>query len=207
MKKHKILLVMAMIVGIFPLSTAITFAHEGHSSEADQPINQIYETQGIDDINKIDCAKVTDKQFEELGDYAMGLIHPDDKDHEEMDDMMGGEGSESLTEMHISMGKTYLGCWNNQSSSNDSGMMDGRGMMSLSDYADGDMMRDEDGDNSEFWAIHIGVTLIGIIAFVTTVMVLNKTNGKTPIEILNKRLAKGEIDKKKYEQLKKELSK
>lgn len=74
-------------------------------------LQEIYASQGIAANAKIDCAKVTDTEFEKLGDAYMGLMVPNGSQHEAMDTMMGGEGSESLSQAHINMGRSYLGCW------------------------------------------------------------------------------------------------
>lgn len=53
---------------------------------------------------KTPCSKLTENQLEILGDYLMEQMHPGEA-HEAMDKMMGGEGSESLRQMHIAMAK------------------------------------------------------------------------------------------------------
>ncbi len=52
----------------------------------------------------VSCDKVTDEQLEEIGDYYMEQMHPGEA-HEIMDNMMGGEGSESLKQVHIKMAR------------------------------------------------------------------------------------------------------
>lgn len=53
---------------------------------------------------KTPCSKLTEVQLEIIGDYLMEQMHPGEA-HELMDRMMGGEGSESLRLVHISMAK------------------------------------------------------------------------------------------------------
>lgn len=74
---------------------------------------------------KTQCSQLTEEQLEIIGDYLMEQMHPGEA-HELMDNMMGGEGSESLRLMHIAMAKR-LYC-NDISSSVGYGMM-GYGMM------------------------------------------------------------------------------
>ena len=74
-------------------------------------LNDIRKSQGLDDSESIDCEKVTDAQFEALGEAFMGIMHPDPQEHQFMDRMMGGEGSDTLSAMHRIMGARYLGCY------------------------------------------------------------------------------------------------
>ncbi|MEK6835939.1 MAG: hypothetical protein AABX55_02855 [Nanoarchaeota archaeon] len=52
----------------------------------------------------VNCNELGDEQFELIGDYYMEQMHPGES-HELMDQMMGGEGSDSLKLMHINMAK------------------------------------------------------------------------------------------------------
>ncbi len=62
---------------------------------------------------KIPCNQLTDDQLEQLGDYYMEQMHPGEA-HVQMDEMMGGEGSESLKQMHIRMAESFY-CGNHDS--------------------------------------------------------------------------------------------
>ncbi len=55
---------------------------------------------------KTPCSDLTQDQLEGIGDYYMEQMHPGEA-HEQMDAMMGGEGSDSLRQMHISMGERF----------------------------------------------------------------------------------------------------
>ena len=85
-------------------------------SEINAVLQDIYKTQNIKSQGQIDCSQVTDAQFVKLGDAYMGVMLPNQSQHEAMDNMMGGEGSASLQQAHINMGRSYLGCWSNYNS-------------------------------------------------------------------------------------------
>ncbi len=57
----------------------------------------------------VSCSNLSNEQLEAIGDYYMEQMHPGEA-HEYMDKMMGGEGSESLKQVHINMAKrSYCG--------------------------------------------------------------------------------------------------
>ncbi len=72
-------------------------------------ITEVESSQNVTAADQLHCNKVTDNQFEKLGDAVMETLHPGSA-HEYMDKMMGGEGSESLKIIHIRLGQQYLGC-------------------------------------------------------------------------------------------------
>jgi len=98
---------------LFVFSIGIVYAQTDEFAEAKKLIDA-----------KTPCGKLTEKQFEIIGDYLMEQIHPGQA-HEAMDRMMGGEGSESLRLMHIAMAKRMY-C-NNISDAVNYGMMGGFG--------------------------------------------------------------------------------
>lgn len=73
-------------------------------------LQEIYASQAISDATKLNCSRITDVQFEKLGDAYMGYIHPG-QEHAIVEQMMGGEGSATLIQAHINMGRAYTGCW------------------------------------------------------------------------------------------------
>ncbi len=88
--------------------------------------------------SRLGCDKLADKQLEAIGEYYMEQMHPGEQ-HEWMDEMMGGEGSERLRQMHIQMAKVlYCGAPGGMTGSG--GMM---GMMSV--------MMNGAGGNREGW--------------------------------------------------------
>lgn len=108
-----------------------TAVSEGnHAESVETVIQDILEQQNVSTIQDLNLSKISDNDWEALGDAVMELQHPGEA-HEAMDQMMGGEGSESLRQMHINMGQAYLGYG---STGNDNayygpGMMGGSAMM------------------------------------------------------------------------------
>lgn len=85
------------------------------SSTIGLALQDIYNSQNITSQNQVACAVVTDAQFEKLGDAVMGYGITEQQ-HTAMENMMGGEGSVTLKQAHINMGRSYLGCWGNYKS-------------------------------------------------------------------------------------------
>ena len=77
--------------------------------------------------SKASCDELSDEQLEMIGEYYMEQMHPGEA-HELMDKMMGGEGSESLKQMHIQMAKV-LYCRESSRMMSSGGMMGGMPMM------------------------------------------------------------------------------
>lgn len=78
---------------ILIISIASAYSHAEDFAEAKQIIDA-----------KTPCSKLAESQLEVLGDYFMEQMHPGEV-HEAMDKMMGGEGSESLRQVHIAIAK------------------------------------------------------------------------------------------------------
>lgn len=110
---RKILFIVSMILLLY---INIVSAHEHDFSEAKQLIDF-----------GISCDELTDEQLEAIGEYYMEQMHSGEA-HELMDTMMGGEGSESLKQIHINMAKR-LYC--NEDIYIGYGMMGSGGMMEM----------------------------------------------------------------------------
>jgi len=133
--------------------------------------------------------------------------------HEIMHQMMGlKEGSEDEEQFHINMAKAiYCGEENVFGSG---GMMSG-GMMGM--MMGGNMGYGMMGNNPfgygygywSFWNIIWSLFWIGLIVLVIWLIYkfIIKKETETPINILQKRYAKGEINKKQFEEMKKDVGK
>lgn len=98
---------------------------EEHADSVETVLQSMLQKQNVATVQELNLSVVSDDEWERLGDAVMELQHPREA-HEVMDTMMGGEGSESLRQMHINMGKAYLGFG---SSAYGPGTMMGTGMM------------------------------------------------------------------------------
>jgi len=88
---------------------------------------------------RVSCANLTAAQLETIGDYLMEQMHPG-KAHEYMDNVMGGEGSQSLRNAHIQMAQS-LYCGNASTPLTYGGMMGMMPMMMGGFYGGGVMGR------------------------------------------------------------------
>ena len=153
MKRTKVIMLMFGILLV--LVAGLVAAHEHDFGEAKQLID-----------SGVSCDKLTEEQFEEIGDYYMEQMHPGEA-HEYMDEMMGGEGSESLKKMHINIARnTYCG--------ESGGMMNG-GMMNM--MGGGNMMAGNyySGYNILGWLFTI---LVITILVLTILLLINKLKGQ-----------------------------
>ena len=114
--------------------TVPVFADTGdegeHGKSLELVLQEVRARLGVETDAEIDPRNVSDEELEELGEAVMSIMHPGTRQHELMDRMMGGEGSERLERAHRRMGYNYL--------SNDgdevcfmSGRRGGRGRMGL----------------------------------------------------------------------------
>ena len=90
------------------LLNADTDNRDQHGRPLEVVLQEIREKYEISPDEAINPRKVSDEDLEELGEAVMSVMFPDPKQHEIMDDMMGGEGSRRLARMHERMGYNYL---------------------------------------------------------------------------------------------------
>ncbi len=223
---RKLWIFLPLVIVLFLTFTILSYSNSDTGDEHGRPLEtileEIRETQGLGPNERIDPERVSSKQLEELGESVMSIIHPDPEQHELMDNMMGGEGSESLSAMHQMMGYQYLG-------GNSGGMMGGMmgpGMMGGM-MGPGMMGRGMMGGPFSYgigrgrygmmpfgyggiimWSILI-ILIVIVIYFIVRNQRYQRARGyserETPLEIAKGRYARGEVPKEEYEQIKRAL--
>lgn len=126
------------IAGIFAFLVIAVLALSFFSSAVSAAAKQVNNTENFavaeQIVNaRVSCSQLNESQMAMIGDYFMEQIHSG-KQHEYMDAMMGGEGSQSLEYMHIAMAEQFY-CNNPQyfpeaaGSRNSGSYQQGYGMM------------------------------------------------------------------------------
>jgi len=213
---------LAIAVSSYPLEAG----SQGKSLEA--VLEEIRADQSIGGREPIDCAKVTDEQFEALGEAFMSIMHPDPEEHEIMDRMMGGEGSSILRTTHRIMGARYLGCYTGGVPADVTGMMMGgmgpgmmgRGMIwdsdsrarwegrgHVMDFGYGWGMMDNWYGGALMWIVIL--VILGVVVYLAVKHGTGKVpvgpSGESALDTLKRRYARGEISKEEFDQMKKDL--
>lgn len=204
--------------GMMGGSQIVSQSGDGHTAREEAEGKEVWEKLQDEELQ---CENLTDENFGALGEYFMGQMMGDS--HESMNNMMiqmmGEEGEE---EMHVALGKRMSGCEPNAAMPQN---MMNSGMMQM--MIGGGMMNN--GSNSSalnnfnnpmsmmnfgfapfswifmilFWALIIA----GIVALIKWMTNQNKTESshKSALDILKERYAKDEINKKEFEEKKKDL--
>lgn len=210
----KIVVFLCMFLIWFSINNLSFADFDSHDKSVDEIINNIVHTNFSWDKKQLDCSKVNDEQLEQIGDAVMSIMHPDPKQHKLMDDMMWGEWSKSLSAMHIMLWLNYLWC----SSGWKIGMMWMWMMWGNSNWMWWYTFNNWFWNMMWYWLAGmwlfggILMVLFRVIIIVAVIALIrfmsNKSNneGSKPLQILEERYAKWEIDKKQFEEMKKELN-
>lgn len=177
----------------------------------------------LDDLHNktITCSQLNDPDFEKVGEYFMGQSIGDTSRHiamnEMMKSMMGEQGEE---QMHIAWGKRGSDCDASAAfPSYDSGFMPMMQMMMGgwsspfgSNNSTNNMMNFGFGSFGGFgwifmilWWVLIIAGIVAIIKWITGQSRSIHNHEKSALDVLKERYAKGEIDKKEFEEKKKDL--
>ena len=193
------------IFGILLISIFLVSANGDHQTIAEEGKKLV--------DSGISCDKLTDKQLETIGEYFMEQMHPGEQ-HEAMHEMMGiEEGIEYHEQFHANIARMmYCGESGNMMGS---GMMNGgmMGMMPMMmNMMGGGMMGNYPASynysNYGYWNIFwilLFAAAIFLIVWIIYRFGIKKTASETPLNILRKRFAKGEITKKEFEGMEKEI--
>lgn len=173
---------------------------------------------------QLDCKNLTDDNFEVLGEYFMGQMMGNS--HEAMNNMMiqmmGEKGEE---QMHIAMGKRMSGCDPNapmpQNMMMGGGMMGGGLPVGQAGWSSPVGFNKTNNPMMNFgftsfggfgwifmvlWWVLIIAGIMALIKWLASQSQGTRNHERTSLEILKERYAKGEIDKKEFEEKKKDLA-
>ena len=206
--------------GMMNFNNTSTQNDDGHTAREEAEGKEIW---GKLQSGELKCEDLTDENFGALGEYFMGQMAGDS--HEAMNNMMiamlDEEGEE---EMHVAMGKRMSNCEPNAAMPQNmmnGGMMQmmmGGGMMgnwpnssALNNNFTNPMSMMNFGFAPFGWIFMIlfwALVIAGIVALIKWIASQNKTeyrSHKSALDILKERYAKGEIEKKEFEEKKKEI--
>jgi putative membrane protein len=167
---------------------------------------------------EITCADLNDEQFGVLGEYFMGQMAGDS--HAAMNAMMiQAHGEDGEEQIHIVMGKRLSGCDTSAAFPAISGgwmpmmnMMWGGWSSPFGTNSTNNMMNFGFGPFGGFgwifmilWWVLIIAGIVALIKWLTSQSRGTHNHEKSALDILKERYAKGEIDKKEFEEKKKDL--
>ncbi len=201
----------------FPSSSSDSVVMQSHQQEEQEG------KQFLDDLNNktITCSQLQDTDFEKIGEYLMSQSIGDTSRHIAMDEMMKSMmGEQGEEQMHIAWGKRGSGCDTSaEFPSQGVGFMPMMQMMMGGwsppfglNQINNSMMNFGYSPLSWFgWIFMIlfwVLIVVGIIALIRWLIAQTKGGAeeKSALTILKERYARGEIDKKEFEEKKKNLS-
>ncbi|MGM0675452.1 MAG: hypothetical protein ACQETQ_12205 [Spirochaetota bacterium] len=172
------------------LFAAPALADEGgaHALSVEEAETQIRQELGLSRDDQINPDAVPPALLEQLGDAVMDEMAVSEAQHQWMDTMMGGEGSESLASSHQWMGYRYLtgGYGGSFGPGSGGGMHGGRGGGSRSGHMGGGMMGGWGMMGNPQWGTE-------------------PDSYESPENIVRRRYAEGEITREEYREMMDEL--
>ena len=219
MKRFTILIVIFYLVFISIEKTSVQAQTipptDNHTASEEVEGKEIWEKL---QAKQLECKNLTDRNFEVLGEYFMGQSIGNTQRHALMNQMMASMmGEQGEEQMHIVMGKRLSGCDPNaQVPQNGWGFMPmmwmtGGGGNPMMGYGGWGNMMGWGGFGIFGWIFMIIFWVLIILGAVALVRYLARSGqqskeDKTPLDILKERYARGEINKKEFEEKKKDLS-
>lgn len=168
---------------------------------------------------EVSCADLNDEQYGALGEYFMGQMMGNS--HASMNAMMiQAHGEDGEEQIHIVMGKRLSGCDTSASVSGITGgwmpmmnMMMGGWPSPFSSNPINNMMNFGFGPLGGFawlfmilWWVLVIAGIVALIKWLAYQSRGTREHEKSALDILKDRYAKGEIDKKEFEERKKDLA-
>src|SRR3990167_7227553 len=195
-----------LLIRAMPAQSQTTSPIDNHTAREEAEGKEIWEKL---QAKQLECKDLTDENYGSLGEYYMGQMMGNSHAamNTMMERMMGKEGEE---QMHIAMGKRLSGCEPNAQVPSS-----GVGFMPMMGSGWGNMMG---GWGSAGWRIGIFgwlsmilfwlLLILGAIALIRYLgsSARSSDKEKSPLDILKERYARGEINKKEFEEKKKDLS-
>lgn len=175
------------------MGTQSAVSSDGHTAREEAEGKAIWEKLQAKETS---CDKLSEDDFERLGEYFMGKMAG--SSHEVMNNMMVRMmGEEAEKQMHIAMGKRNSGC--------------DTSFIPIMGSGFGNMMGGWGGFGIFSWITMLVFWLLLTLGVVALIRYLgnsrkNSDKDKSPLDILKKRYARGEIDKKEFEEMKKDFS-
>jgi len=202
MQTPSLALAQGMMDGWAGLPSSVT--SDDHTVREEQEGKEIWEKL---QVKELECKNLTDEQYDSLGEYFMGQSIGNTQRHAAMNQMMiSMMGEEGERKMHVTLGKRYSGCDPDaQTPSNGLGFMPMMWMMG----GGGNPMMGYSGWGGFGWIFMIVFWVLIILGVVALVRYLGRSgqqqDHRTPLDILKERYARGEINKKEFEEKKKDL--
>lgn len=210
----KKILMIAVILTVVLSAATVAYADDMQLKSVDTILTEIQQEQSVTSADQINPDKVSQAALEELGDSVMEAMIGNPDTHEQMDLRLGGEGSASLAAFHTRLGYNYLvGYPNGMMSLMTSGMMgyngsgDGNynwnGMMGNSNYRSNIGMMGYIGWGGMLIGLIGLLLLLAVLYFVIKAIIRKPTNTSlaSPLDVLKKRFASGEITQEEYEKM------
>jgi len=192
-------------------NNTITQSDDGHTAREEAEGKAVWEKL---QAKKLNCEDLSEDDFGALGEYFMGQMAGEQYEamNNMMIQMMGREGEE---QMHIAMGKRMSNCEPNAPMPQNmmTNMMMGGGMMGggnnsmMGNFATNPIGWFGWGFGWIFMILFWGLVILAMVALIKWIVNQGKheTKGKPALEILKECYVKGEIDKKEFEEKKKDL--
>ena len=202
MQTPSLALAQGMMDGWAGLPSSVT--SDDHTVREEQEGKEIWEKL---QVKELECKNLTDEQYDSLGEYFMGQSIGNTQRHAAMNQMMiSMMGEEGERKMHVTLGKRYSGCDPDaQTPSSGLGFMPMMWMMG----GGGNPMMGYSGWGGFGWIFMIVFWVLIILGVVALVRYLGRSGQqqehRTPLDILKERYARGEINKKEFEEKKKDL--